>query len=421
MPNGMALKALPRSFYQVKHDMDEQEIFQPGNSDFVQDPYPAYKFLRENDPVHQTASGLWVLSRYEDVVTGLKDTRLSNAPAPFALVNRRNADRYLAAQVANGIIAFLDPPDHLGPRRLIASACNSYFKDKKTLVRDVAESLLIKLRHKKEIEFVQDFAVPFATLSICRIMGFPDSDQILLKSWSNLFFYLFHAIPDENVLRDVNQSLENFRKYVRGHLELRKRKPTDDLLSFLLQARRGDEKLSDQEVVDNAMLLTADGIENVQAGLATAVYTLLRNPDQLRRMIQDDRLVPSAVQECLRYESPGQYQGRIARETMIIGGKTIKAYSVVLLALASANRDPAAFSDPDRFDIGRSDPRHVAFGAGRHACIGGMLVEIEFSAAFWVLFHSSTTMLKADHNMEWIARAGHRWPARLPLVIKNTG
>ncbi len=415
----MTLKRSLTKFVKIKRNMSDQEIFQPGNPDFIRDPYPIYKILRENAPVHQTTQGLWVLSRYEDVIAGLKDARFSNAPAPFALVNKRNIDRYFAAKVANGIIAFLDSPDHLRPRRLIAGACNAYFKDKEVLVRDVADSLLSKLRDKRQVEFVQDFAVPFATLSICRIMGFPDSDQAILKSWSNLFFYLFHSIPNEDVLQDVNRSLQEFRKYVQEQVALRKRKPTDDLLSFLLQARRADEVLSEEEVVDNAMLLTADGIENVQAGLATAVYTLLRNPDQLRRMKLDDRLVPSAVQECLRFESPGQYQGRIARETLVIGGKTIKAYSVVLLALASANRDPAAFPDPDRFDIGRTGLRNVSFGAGRHACIGGMLVEIEFSAALRALFSASTTMRILGNNVEWASRAGHRWPARLLLEMKH--
>ena len=399
--------------------MPDQEIFQPQNPEFVRDPYTVYKHLRENDPVHQTAAGMWVISKYDDVMSGLKDVRLSNAPAPFALVNRRNAERHVAAKVANGLIAFMDPPDHLGPRRLIAGACTAFFKQNEQLVQEVSDNLMAQLRDRPQIEFVEDFAMPFATQCICRMMGFPESDVERLKEWSGWFFYLFHAIPNDQVLQEVNRALEEFRAYVQDHVAARRKAPGDDLLSLLIAARRGDESLSEQEIIDNAMLLTADGIENVWAGLATAVYTLLRHPDQLDRVIRDESLVPAAVQECLRFESPGQYQGRIAKETLEIGGKTIKTYSVVLLLLASANRDATVYPDPERFDVGREGPRNVAFGAGRHACIGGMLVEIEFSAAFRTLFRTPGIELKPPAEVEWATRAGHRWPARLPLEIKR--
>jgi pimeloyl-[acyl-carrier protein] synthase len=396
-------------------NLNKYVIFDSSDSEFIHNPYPTYKILRDHDPVHQTASGFWVLSRYEDVAAGLKDPRLSNRPAAFALVNRRNSDRYMAAKVANGLIAFLDPPEHRGPRRLIATTCNAFFRGKEGFAGDVADELLGRLRHKPEIEFVQDFSIPFATTCISRMMGFPDADAGLLKHWSGLFFYLFHAIPNDEILAEVNLALSEFRDYVQEQVEMRKRTPGDDLLSQLLNAGGGEEALSEQEVIDNVMLLTADGIENVQAGLSAAVYTLLGNPDQLQRMIEDRTLIGAAVDECLRYESPGQYQGRVVRETLEIGGQTIKAHSIVLLVLGSANRDPAVFSEPDRFVVGRAGPRHLAFGVGRHACIGGALVNMEFSAALGSLFDRSRAMLTLQPGVTWTSRAGHRWLSTLPL------
>jgi cytochrome P450 len=144
---------------------------------------------------------------------------------------------------------------------------------------------------------------------------------------------------------------------------------------------------------------------------------MLRNPDQLKLAIARPELFSAAVDECLRYESPGQYQGRIARETIEIDGTTIRANSVVLLVLASANRDPRAFQDADRFLIERKGRRHLAFGAGRHACIGGALVNMEFAAFFEAFADYWEKTKLASAELEWTARAGHRWPLALPLNI----
>jgi len=399
--------------------MTNDELFRPLDPAFVKDPYPIYESLRTQDPVHQTSSGVWVLTRYEDVAAGLRDIRLSNIPAAFALVNRRNSERYLAAKVANGLIAFLDQPDHSRPRSLIAKACQAHFKGKDKTVRDVADNLLAQLRGKPEIELTGDFSIPFAVGCISRLMGFPDSDANLLKYWSGMFFYLFHSIPNQTVLAEVNKALFEFGQYLREHVEMRKRSPRDDLLSNMLSLGSGEDALSEQEVIDNVMLLTADGIENVQAGLSTAVYTLLNNPDQLQRVITDHTLINPAIQECLRYESPGQYQGRVALEPIEIRGKTIMAHSIVLLALASANRDPAAFLEPDRFLVDRTGPSHVAFGLGRHACIGRMLIGMEFSAALGSLLDGSRSLAPSKQAVDWTSRAGHRWPASLMLTNRE--
>lgn len=397
----------------------DAEIFAPLDPDFIRDPYSRYEVLRRDDPVHQSAAGFWVLTRYEDVAAGLRDPRLSNRPARFALVNRRNAERYVAAAVANNIIAFQDPPEHTTPRRLIASSLQTFLKARKPVVRQIADNLVAELRGARSVEFMTDFSIPFAAGCTCRVMGFPESDIPLLKRWSGLFFYLFHSIPNAEVLEQVNHALAEFRQYVHEAVEERRRRPRDDFLTVIIQASRGDYSFDQGEVVDNCMLLTADGIENPQTGLTTAVATLLRHEDQLARMQADPDLVGAAIEECLRYESPGQYQGRVALETVEIGGKSIRAGSVVLHVLAAANRDPSVFPEPDRFTIDRKGQRHLSFGTGRHACIGGMLVGMEFEAALTVLFDGTRRISVATDELEWVARAGHRWPAALPLEIHD--
>lgn len=395
------------------------KIFAPSDPAFIQNPYRSYSILREQDPVHQSESGFWVLTRYADVLAGLTDPRLSNKPAPFATVHPRNSSRYVAASVASNLIAFMDAPDHAEPRRLIASTFVRYLKGKEAAITAVAERLYAGLRGAGDIDYFRDFSVPFATECTCAVIGFPPRDATLLERWSSMLFYLFHSIPSADVLEQVNSALREFRQYVREQIELKKRSPKDDLLTLLVQSAQQGDALNEQQLIDNCMLLVADGIENVQAGLATALATLLQHREQLAKVMQNPQLLPAAVEECLRYESPGQYQGRIASQTMKIGGKTIRTHSIVLLVLASANRDERAFSEPDQFLVERKGPRHLAFGFGNHACIGGALVSMEFRCALRSLFDGSRDIELATDRLHWTARAGHRWPASLPLRIRN--
>lgn len=396
------------------------QIFRPFESSFIQNPYPAYSMLRERDPVHQSDSGLWALTRYDDVVSALNDRRLSNRPGHFATVHPRNSHKYVAASVASNLIAFMDMPQHGPPRKLLASNFVRHLKGKEPAVAAVAERILGALRADGDIDFFRDFSVPFATQCTCVLMGFPVEDGPLLERWSNMLFYLFHSIPSAEILAEVNRALSEYRNYIKKELELRKTAPKDDLLTVLWNAWKGEQELDEQQLIDNCMLLTADGIENVQAGLATAVATLLQHQDQLDLLKERPELLDAAVDECLRYDSPGQFQGRIALETVEIGGKVIRAHSVVLLVLASANRDERAFSYPNRFMIERNNKRrHLAFGSGNHACIGGSLVNMEFRVALGRIFDGTRDVTLATDSLSWTARAGHRWPEALPLQIRE--
>ena len=392
-------------------------IFNPKDPNFILDPYPTYRFLRENDPIHYSPTGYWVITRYEDVCSALNDLRFRKSPAPFAPVNRRNRDRYLAADVASNIIAFLDPPDHMRPRRIIAASFQDYLKGKEPIISAVADGILSDLSGRNRIDFVRDFSIPFSIICMCKIMGFPENSLSRLEYWSDMFFYLFHAIPNMHVLNEVNLALAEFRETTAKIVRERKAQPRDDFISRLLEAKHRDYSLTEQQVIDNCMLIASDAIGNVHTGLTATLATLLRHDEQLHRMMEKPELIPAAVEECLRYESPAQYQGRIASEEIQIGGKTIKANSVVLFVLASANRDPAYVTDPDQFDIERDKPRHISFGLGTHRCVGSKLVSIEFETALKKIFDGSRMVKLANENLNWIARAGHRWPESLPLMI----
>ena len=260
-------------------------------------------------------------------------------------------------------------------------------RGKQSVVERAAEEALARLCASQHSDFAQEFAIPFAVTSTCRIMGYPDEDAERLKQWSSMFFHLFQAIPNTEALQRLNNSLASFRERTREMVKECRRHPRDNLITWLIQA---EKTLEEQEIVDNIMLMTADGIENVWSGLSSAVATLLTHEAELKKLAERPELIDDAIEECLRYELPGQYQGRIALEDIHWGNKVIRKSSVVLLVFASANRDPKAFPDPDRFNIERKDTaRHLAFGLGRHACIGGPLVRMEFSAALRKLFDGS--------------------------------
>ena len=178
-------------------------------------------------------------------------------------------------------------------------------------------------------------------------------------------------------------------------------------------------RLSDTEIVDTCMLLFSDGVENVDSGLANIMLLLLEHPTVMAALIDDSALIPAALNESLRLNPPGQFISKIAKQPFEIHGRQIREHEAVILVLASANRDEAVFTQPDEFLPQRPENRHLSFGKGRHACIGAPLVEMEMAQAFTRLLSRLHDIRLADDHVEWQARLGHRWLARLPLRFET--
>ena len=361
--------------------------------------------------MHRTPSGAWALTRYEDVREALADARLGNAPGRHAVVGARNRERYACADVASNILPFLDAPDHAAPRRVISRAFHAQLRATPPDIEVTANRLLDTWHEESVRDVVADYASPLALSIIGHVVGVPAADLPRLEPWSEAFFYLFTAIPSTEVRERLDRSLTDFRRYLTDLLEASRRAPADNLTSALTR----DSELPDAQIVDNLMLLFADGVENVDRAIGSAVYTLLRHPDQLDRVRRSPEILPFAVAECLRYESPAQYIGRVAREDCPVGGVVIPEGSTVLLVLGAANRDDRVFEAADRIDVGRDPNPHLAFGRGSHSCVGGSLVEQQMQIALGTLLRRFPRITLESTAVSWLTRPGHRWVDAVPV------
>ncbi|PSC06496.1 hypothetical protein SLNSH_04255 [Alsobacter soli] len=387
---------------------------------FLENPYPTYAALRVHDPVHRTRSGAWFLTRHADVAAAFGDRRLGNAPAPTAVIARRNRDRFVCADVAANILPFLDKPEHGAVRRIVAGALRARLGRLDLELPQLAGSLLEPCLERRSMEVMSEFGRPLSVAVISLIMGLPIEDAARLDAWSDAFFHLFAPMPSEAARVRVDQDLAEFRDYLRQHAAARRRAGGDDLISELMQTEAEGRILSEPELLDACMLIYADGIENIDAAIANTLLALGGHPEEQRRLEREPERARAVAQEGIRFDTPGQFIARIAREDLVIAGRSIPQGGVVLLALAAANRDPVAFEKPDRFAPDRSEGGALTFGQGRHGCLGANLVRLQVAAALQALFTRTRRLAIDDGPVRYKARVGHRWPERLHIRFEPT-
>ncbi|CCF18293.1 putative Cytochrome P450 [Pseudorhizobium banfieldiae] len=384
---------------------------------FVCDPYTIYRRLRTHDPVHRSRNGGWILTRHRDIVSALGDPSLGNAPSRYSVVAPRNRGRYVCANVAQNILPFLDKPEHVRPRRILSRVLSTHMKDNPLDIAQIARQLLDPQLARRQMDAIADFGTPLSAEVMCRMLGIPAPDRDRMLEYSHYFFFLFAPIPSDQIRQKADEALTAFRGYFADLVQERRRKPQADLISLLLSAEDEGERLSDCQLVDNCMLLFSDGVENVDAGIANILLALGRHPAEMKRLRDAPELIANAVAEGLRYDSPAQLIARVARDDVEIGGQTIKRDSTVFLALGSANRDPAVFADPDRFNISRNTSPLLSFGKGGHSCIGASLVRSQSVEAVRSLLQTTTVVEVDQDGLEWLPRVGHRWLKTLPIRL----
>lgn len=349
--------------------------FDPLSDDFFDDPYDTYKWLRDEAPVyHNDRYGFWALSRWEDVVKAHRDWQTFTSTKGITLDQLEKAD---IGDLSTGSIIFMDPPDHERLRKLVSRVFTpKAVAELEPMIRDLVRGYLDPLVGEPSFDIVTELAGPFPVEVISAILGVPEGDRQQIRHWTD---EMLHREPGNP--RPTQGGMDAGLQEVLYLYELaaeKRRRPTDDMLSALVQTG-----LTDAEVAGFGTLIAGAGSETVTKLVGSGVVLFHRNPGEWEKVLADPvEALPGAVEEILRYWAPSQYQGRRSTVASEWHGVTIPADEPVLLLTGAANRDERAYEDPDRFDISRPPQLSVGFGHGIHSCLGAALARLESRIAF---------------------------------------
>ncbi|HEU5232594.1 MAG TPA: cytochrome P450 [Terriglobales bacterium] len=381
-------------------------------------PYPMFHRLRSEDPVHwDPFLHAWVVTRYADVVTVLYHYSAERTPTPQQLSQIGLDSLGPIAQVMVKQMLFLDAPAHTRIRKLASHAFTPQRVEVlRTHIREITNSLLDKVEQQGHMDVIADLAEPLPCIVTAEMLGVPVEDYQQLKAWSQDFAEMlgnFQHNPDRaaRVLKSTLAMADYFRAAIREQ----RRNPREGLVNSLMNAEVDGDRFSEEEVIANCIVTMVGGQETTTNLIGNGVLTLLRNPDQLQKLRNNMVLIPSAVEEMLRYESPSQHTARLAPEDTTLGGKRIAKRQAVIAVMAAGNRDPERFPDPDRFDITRTDNRHLAFGWAAHFCFGAALARIEGQTAFEMMLSRLPNWTLDPGPLVWRNNLGLRGLTRLPI------
>lgn len=378
------------------------DLFSP---EIRRNPYALYDQLRAATPVlHVAQAGLWMIFDYEGVKRVLTDHD--------SFSSKRGPVQWLV---------FLDPPRHTKLRALIARAFTPRsIANLEPRIRQLTSRLLDQVIERGEMDLAADFSVPLPILVIAEMLGIPVSDLPQFKRWNDVILNLSYAIPGVGgsaaVVSDFAAVTIEMGGYLRGLLDHRRSTPQDDLLTRLLEAEVDGERLTEENILGFFQLLLLAGSETTTNLINNAILCLLENRDQLARLQAEPALLPSAIEEVLRYRSPVQWMIRVTTRDVEVNGQAIPAGQRVLPIMGSANRDPSQFTDPARFNITRDPNRHLAFGHGVHFCLGAALSRVESRIALTALLERLRGVELAGAE-PWEPRQGLHvhGPTRLPI------
>lgn len=359
--------------------------FNPLLPEFRLDPYPTYQRLRMEDPVHRSPlASAWVLSRYADVVGVLRDARFGRADAEEFWRDRIGLGP--AHTIISKWMLFRDPPDHTRLRTLVNKAFTPRaIENMRPRIQEIVEELIADMQKGGVADVMTSVAYPLPVLVICEMLGVPAQDRDIFKAWSGDLARILDPILTPEVVEHGNTVIESMAEYFRGLIARLRKNPQANLLDAMIAAEEQGDRLDEEELLSNCILLFGAGHETTVNLIGNGTLALLRHPDQFAKLRNNPELIESAIEECLRYDSPVQMTGRVALSETVIGGQHVQAGERVFTLIGAANRDASQFADPDRFDITRNENRHVAFGHGIHFCLGASLARLEAQLAVGAL------------------------------------
>ena len=397
-------------------------LFNPLSPDFIRDPYPHYERLRNTDPMHVNAHGAFVASRHAEVSVVLRDKRFGKDYVERTI--RRYGPKIMEEPIFRSMSHWMlqqDPPDHTRLRGLVVKAFTARrIEDMRPRIQEVVDRTIDAVIGKGRMDLIEDFAFRLPVTIICDMLGIPEDHREAFYNSSRNGGRILDPVPlSPAEIAEANASGGMARMYFEQLFEMRRKNPGNDLTTQLIQAEEAGDKLTNEEMTANIILLFGAGHETTVNLIGNGLLALHRNPDQLALLEANPSLITNAIEEFLRYDSSVQMTGRVTLEDIDdLGGKRIPKGESVLCLLGSANRDPAVYPDrPERLDIVRANVKPLSFGGGIHFCLGAQLARIEAEIAISTLLRRLPELRLDDaENPEWrptfVLRGLKRLPAR---------
>jgi cytochrome P450 len=385
-----------------------------------QDPYPAYRWFRTHDPIHRhvpQATGApahWYLFRHQDALAALTSPRLvkrMDTSGPGGIGATAAPDGAYSDMVSRWIL-LLDPPQHERLRAPLSRAFTPrVVEGLRPRVEEITRELLEHARPRGGMDLIADFAFPLPVAVIVELLGLSRTDQALFRDWSLALAAAIDHKRSASAIQRADRAVADSRSYFGGVIAERRHRPGDGLLDALVAA----DELSESDIVSTCMMLVFAGHETTTNLIGNGALALLHDPEQAAHLRQDARLVEPAVEELLRYERPVQLTTRIVLEDHEFAGRQLRRGERVHVLLGAANRDPEAFVDPDRLDLGRAPNRHLALGAGIHFCLGASLGRLEGQVALAALVRAFPELMLREGAQEWRRSVIFRGLVTLPV------
>ncbi|OKJ73890.1 cytochrome P450 [Streptomyces sp. CB02460] len=397
--------------------------FDPWSAAFVADPYPAYAELRATGRAHYfETTDQWLVPHYADVSALLRDRRLGRTylhrftHEEFGRTPPPPEHEPFETLNGQGLLD-LEPPDHTRIRRLVSKAFTPRTVEQLVpTVQRLAAGLVDDFVEQGGGDLLAAVAEPLPVAVIAEMLGIPESDRVPLRPWSAAICGMFELNPSEDTARAAVRASLEFSAYLRELIAERRARPGTDLISALVAAHDEGERLTEQEMVSTCVLLLNAGHEATVNTTVNGWWTLLRHPEQLAALRADHGLLPTALEELMRYDTPLQMFERWVLDDIEIDGTVIPRGSEVALLFGSANRDPARFEAPDTLDLARRENPHITFGAGIHFCLGAPLARVELAASFGELLRKAPGLRLASEP-EWNPGYVIRGLKELPVEV----
>jgi cytochrome P450 len=384
--------------------------FNPFDYEFHRNPYPTYAWLRDEAPVYENpALDFWALSRFDDVLAALHDPATYTSTHGVALEDE-------GPDGPAGSMIHLDPPDHTAMRKLVSRRFTPRrIAELEPRVREWTRALVDALDGRTQFDVVTDYAALLPATVISTMLGIPTKEHEHVRVWTDQL--LTREAGTMSVPPDAGAAMMRLVDLSAQLMALRRDRPTDDILSLLVEVELDGEKLSDAQVIGFCILLISGGHETTAKLIANGIRLFASHPEQRDAVIAEPSLMAPAVEELLRFTSPTQYMTRTTTRPVQLHGITIPEGKQVALLLGSGNRDPREFDRPDEFDIHRGNPRILAFGHGAHVCLGAAVARLEARVALQEFLARYPHYTVDEWGIEYLHSGNVQGPTRVPITV----